>query len=76
MLKPDNGFWTSSSHGTSMAFAKKMVEFPSDLVSFPDQTTFQKTLENPHHIFYKVLINSILILRRVDESIEKSEIRG
>ena len=27
-------FWTSSSHGISMAFAKKMMGFPSDLVSF------------------------------------------
>ena len=29
-----HGFWTSSSHGISMAFAKKMMGFPSDLVSF------------------------------------------
>ena len=28
------GFWISSSHGTSMAFAKKMMGFPSNLVSF------------------------------------------
>ena len=28
------GFWTSSRHGISMAFAKKMMGFPSDLVSF------------------------------------------
>ena len=28
-----HGFWTSSSHGNSMAFAKKMMGFPSDLVS-------------------------------------------
>ena len=28
------GFWTSSIHGISMAFAKKMMGFPSDLVSF------------------------------------------
>ena len=28
------GFWTSSSHGISKAFAKKMAGFPSDLVSF------------------------------------------
>ena len=32
------GFWTSSSHGISMAFAKKMMGFPSDLVSFSNQT--------------------------------------
>ena len=36
MLKHDMdfGFWTSSSYGISMAFAKKMVGFPTDLVSF------------------------------------------
>ena len=33
-----HGFWTSSSHGISMAFAKKMMGFPSDLVSFSNQT--------------------------------------
>ena len=31
-------FWTSSSHGISMAFPKKMMGFPSDLVSFLNQT--------------------------------------
>ena len=30
-----HGFWTSSSHGISMVFAKKLMGFPSDLVSFP-----------------------------------------
>ena len=30
----DFGLWTSSSHGISEAFAKKMTGFPSDLVSF------------------------------------------
>ena len=29
-----HGFWKSSSHGISRAFAKKMMGFPSDLVSF------------------------------------------
>ena len=29
-----HGFWTSSSHGISMAFVKKMMGFPSDFVSF------------------------------------------
>ena len=29
-----HGFWTSSSHGISMAFAKKMMGFPSNFVSF------------------------------------------
>ena len=29
----DFGFWSSSSHGISMAFAKEMMGFPSDLVS-------------------------------------------
>ena len=28
------GFWTSSSHGISMAFAKKTMGFPSDLTPF------------------------------------------
>ena len=29
-----HGFWTSSSHGISTAFSKKMMGFPSDLMSF------------------------------------------
>ena len=29
-----HGFWTSSSHGNSMTFAKKMMGFPLDWVSF------------------------------------------
>ena len=29
-----HGFWTSSSHGISNAFAKKMMEAPPDLGSF------------------------------------------
>ena len=29
-----HGFWTNSSHGIPMAFAQKMMGFPSDLVSF------------------------------------------
>ena len=35
-----HGFWTSSSHGISMAFTKKMMGFSSDLVFFVifDQT--------------------------------------
>ena len=49
-----HGFYTSSSHGISMAFANKMTEFPSDLMSFPisDQTAVKKTWQNPCHIFY------------------------
>ena len=31
-------FWKSSSHGISMVFAKKMMGFLSDLVSFSNQT--------------------------------------
>ena len=36
MLKHDMdfGFWTNSSHGISMTFARKMMGFPSDLASF------------------------------------------
>ena len=33
-----HGFWMSSNHGISMAFAKKMMGFPPDLVSFSNQT--------------------------------------
>ena len=36
--KIQHGFWRRSSHGIFMAFAKKMMEFPSDLVSFSNQT--------------------------------------
>jgi len=32
-VKTWHGFWTSSSHGISMAFARKMMGFSSDLVS-------------------------------------------
>ena len=33
-----------------MAFAKKMMEFPPDLVSFSKQTKGKKTEENPCHV--------------------------
>ena len=38
MLETWHGFWTSSSHGISTAFAKTMMGFPSNLVSFSNQT--------------------------------------
>ena len=34
----DFTFYTSSSHGISMAFPQKMTGFPSDLVSYSNQT--------------------------------------
>ena len=42
-----HGFWTSSSHGLSMVFAKEMAEFPPDL----DQTAVKKAWENPFTFF-------------------------
>ena len=51
-----HGFWTSSSPGISEAFAKKMMGFPSDLVSFSNQTKLpSKRHEKIHecHIFYR-----------------------
>ena len=38
------GLWTSSSHGMSMAFAKEMMGFPPDLVSFSNQTKLPSKL--------------------------------
>ena len=50
-----HGFWTSSSHGISMTCTKKMMGFPSNLVSFSNQTAIKKTWENPCHVFYRVV---------------------
>ena len=46
-----HGFWTSSSHGISMVFAKEMMGF----TLYFDQIVVKKTWENPCHIFYRVI---------------------
>ena len=46
----DFKFYTSSSHGISMAFTKKMVGFPSDLVSFLNQTKLPSMLKRHEKI--------------------------
>ena len=63
-----HGFWKSSSHGISMAFAKKMVGFPSDLVSFSTKLpskrhekipiTFYRVLWNSRHEFFHVVLTA------------------
>ena len=54
-----HGFWTSSSHGIAMVFAKKMMEF-SDLESFstklPPKRQSKRQRQNPCHIFHRVYI--------------------
>ena len=55
-----NEFWTSSSHGISMAFAKKMMGFPSDLVSFSNQTKLPSKRHEKIHVTF--LTGKILIL--------------
>ena len=50
-----HGFWTSSSHGISIAFAKKMMGFPSDSVSFSTKLP-SKGRPNPCHIFNRVAL--------------------
>ena len=45
------GLWTSSSHRISMAFVKKMMGFPSDLVSF-----LTKLPSNLCHIFTGLIL--------------------
>ena len=54
-----HGFWTSSSHGMCMAFAKKMTGFPLDLVSFSNQTAVKKTKrhENTRVTFFTGLVS-------------------
>ena len=47
-----HGFWTSSSHGISMVFAKKMTGFPSDLVSFSNQTKLPSIWNEETHITF------------------------
>ena len=46
------GLRASSSHGISEAFAKKMMGFPSDLVSFSTKLSSKRHEKN----FYRVLI--------------------
>ena len=53
-----HGFWTSSSLRISMVFAKEMMGFPSDLVSFSNQTAVEKTWENPCLIFHRASFNN------------------
>ena len=60
-----HGFWTSSGHGISMAFAKKMVKMVSiGFVAILGYTAVRKTKENPCHIFYRVRKWKIEKLRR------------
>ena len=47
-----NSIWTSSNHGISMTFTKKMMGFSSDLVSFLTKLP-QKTWKTPFLIFYR-----------------------
>ena len=46
-----DGFWTSSSHGIFMAFAEKMMGFPSDLVSFPTKLSSKRHEKIPVTFF-------------------------
>ena len=55
-----HGFWTSSSHGISEAFAKKMTGFPADSVSFWNSTKLpSKTHDKIHATFLRGLKSMI-----------------
>ena len=45
-----HGFWTSSSHGISLALAKKMIYIRFGLTF--NQTAVKKTWENPHNVTF------------------------
>ena len=49
MLKTWHGFWTS--HGISMAFAKKKMGFPSDLISFSTKRPSKRHEKTPVTFF-------------------------
>ena len=51
-----HGFWASSSHGISMAFAKKMMGFPSVLVSIPTKLPSKRHEENDVTFFTGFLL--------------------
>ena len=46
-----HGFWTSSVHGISMAFAKEVMGFPSNSVSFPTKLPSKRHEEIPVTFF-------------------------
>ena len=52
-----HGFWTNSSHGTSMASAKKMMDFPCGFGLIFEQTAVKKTWENPCVIYNRGIKN-------------------
>ena len=57
-----HGFWTCSSHGSFMAFAKKMMGFPSDLVSFSTKLPSKRHEKKPLTFFTGIiLIFNVLI---------------
>ena len=47
-----HGFWTSESHEISMAFGKKTMGFPSDLVSFSNQTKLPSKRHEKIHVTF------------------------
>ena len=65
-----HGFWTSSSHGIAMAFAKKIMRFPSDSASFSMTNWRQKDMTK-----YKVSHLLLEIYWKYDENPVKNETR-
>ena len=57
------GFWIRSSHGISMAFAKKMMGFPSDSVSFSNQTKLLSIWHEKIHVTFFTGVIMIFMFR-------------
>ena len=57
----DFTFYTSSSHGISMVFAKKMMGFPSDLISFSTKLPSKKHEKNCVTFFTGIIISYKLL---------------
>ena len=55
-----HGFWSSSSHGISMTFTKKMMGFPADLISFSNQTKLPSKRHEKIHVTFWTGISWII----------------
>ena len=74
-----HGFWTSSDHGISMAFAKKMMGFPPDLVSFSTKSqskTYEKIMSHFLQGMNQIPICSLIITEKRPGILKKHSLCG
>ena len=69
------GFLTRSSHGISMAFAKKMMGFPSDLVSFLTKLPSERheeirvTFFTGSFLLFCLCVTTIFVGRKINDDV-------